>query len=102
MVLVVNSGRPRRACFQSSENGIFRRPPILTNESGDTPRLMRVGIRLGLIHDRPKCQAVFFGQILGPGQVSQQRCQRAVTQHLGQRAEPPADELVTIQHRAKT
>ena len=44
----------------------------------------------------------FSVKSVGPGQMSQKRRERAVAQHLGQRAEPPADELVTVQHRLKT
>ena len=42
-----------------------------------------------------------FGQVIGACQVRQERCERALAQHLGQRAQPAADQLVSVQHRAE-
>ena len=99
MLLVVRSAqappRPppaeRERPVRDAPSGAFEPSGTpLTRGDSESPR--------DFVHDGPKSQPVFLGQILGPSQMRQQRRERAVAQHLRQRTQPPADELVTVQH----
>ena len=58
-------------------------------------------VAFGFLDNRSQRLAILVGQIASPRQVCQKWSERPVAERLDQRPEPPADELVTIQHRDK-
>ena len=78
-------------------------PPMADRASSrlmSLPRVAgrRIGGRRSFIDNRSERHAVFVGQIVGPGQMSQERRERAFTEQLGQRPQPAADQLITVKH----
>ena len=74
MVLVVKSAGPTAPFSSHARTGWSRRSPEFFGQRvRGAAHTIRVGIRFDLIHDGPKSHAVFLGQVLRPGQMSQKR-----------------------------
>src|SRR5262245_42284308 len=104
-------GKPPRGIRRSStiiaasSRAVTGRPRCLSKGSRHSAGAMvdrqAGGIRRGFVHDGPKREPILVGQVVGARQVSQERCERAFAQQLGQRTKPAPDELVAVKHRGE-
>jgi hypothetical protein len=62
---------------------------------------LAVRIWIGFVNNRSQRNPVLGGQILGSRQMSEKGRERAVAERFRERAEPPSNQLITIQLRGE-
>ena len=100
MVLLGLLKNAASALVQSGSGGHYQ-SILLLRIKGFRGDFLRKVVAFGFLDNRSQRLAVLVGQIADPRQVCQKWSERPVAKRLDQRPEPPADKLVTIQHRDK-